>query len=108
MGPTSERNPGPHHTGISGPHPMESPAHIDRNTHITRKWGYFRIGGNTLGTRKSRKVVEMMQKMVFGSRRRPSRARSRVWDGNGRQKDREWRQMGVYWFAADRPNENSG
>ena len=32
MRPTSERNPGPHHTGISGPHPMESPAHIDRNT----------------------------------------------------------------------------
>jgi transcription antitermination factor NusG len=33
MRPTSERNPGPHHTGISGPHPMESPAHFDRNTH---------------------------------------------------------------------------
>jgi hypothetical protein len=33
MRPTSERNPGPHHTGICGPHPMESPAHIDRNTH---------------------------------------------------------------------------
>ena len=33
MRPTSERNPGPHHTGISSPHPMESPAHIDRNTH---------------------------------------------------------------------------
>ena len=32
MRPTSERNPGPHHTGICGPHPMESPAHIDRNT----------------------------------------------------------------------------
>src|SRR5664280_51402 len=33
---TSERNPGPHHTGISSPHPMESPAHIDRNTHQPR------------------------------------------------------------------------
>ena len=32
MRPTSQRNPGPHHNGISGPHPMESPAHIDRNT----------------------------------------------------------------------------
>ncbi|MHB2006959.1 MAG: hypothetical protein ACYCOX_02805, partial [Acidobacteriaceae bacterium] len=34
--PTSQRNSGPHHTGISGPHPMESPAHIDRNTHSRR------------------------------------------------------------------------
>ncbi|MHB1675554.1 MAG: hypothetical protein ACYCSP_15030, partial [Acidobacteriaceae bacterium] len=29
------RNRGPHHTGTSGPHPMESPAHIDRNTQLT-------------------------------------------------------------------------
>jgi hypothetical protein len=34
MRPTSQRNPGPHHTGICGPHPMESPAHIDRNTQL--------------------------------------------------------------------------
>jgi hypothetical protein len=33
MRPTSQPNRGPHHTGISGPHPMESPAHFDRNTH---------------------------------------------------------------------------
>jgi hypothetical protein len=33
MRPTSQRNPGPHHTGISGPLPMESLAHMDRNTH---------------------------------------------------------------------------
>ena len=39
MRPTSERNPGPHHNGISGPHPMESPAHIDRNTHGLRILG---------------------------------------------------------------------
>ena len=32
MRPTSQRNPGPHHTGISGPLPMESLAHMDRNT----------------------------------------------------------------------------
>jgi hypothetical protein len=32
MRPTSQRNPGPRHTGISGSHPMESPAYIDRNT----------------------------------------------------------------------------
>jgi hypothetical protein len=32
MRPTSQRNPGPHHTGISGPHRMESLAHMDRNT----------------------------------------------------------------------------
>ena len=34
MRPTSERNPGPHHTGISGPHAMESPAHMNRNTQL--------------------------------------------------------------------------
>jgi hypothetical protein len=32
MRPTSQPNRGPHHTGICGPHPMESPAHLDRNT----------------------------------------------------------------------------
>jgi hypothetical protein len=32
MRPTSQRNPGPHHTGISGPLPTESLAHMDRNT----------------------------------------------------------------------------
>jgi hypothetical protein len=32
MQPTSQPNRGPHHTGISGPLPMESPAHLDRNT----------------------------------------------------------------------------
>jgi len=37
MRPTSQRNPGPRHTGISGSHPMESPAYIDRNTHQLRK-----------------------------------------------------------------------
>ena len=39
MRPTSERNPGPHHTGIRGPHRMESPAHIDRNTHAAELAG---------------------------------------------------------------------
>jgi ParB family transcriptional regulator, chromosome partitioning protein len=33
MRPTSQPNRGPHHTVICGPHPMESPAHLDRNTH---------------------------------------------------------------------------
>jgi hypothetical protein len=33
MRPKSQPNRGPHHTGMSGPHPMESPAHSDRNTH---------------------------------------------------------------------------
>jgi len=32
MRPTSQPNRGPHHTVICGPHPMESPAHLDRNT----------------------------------------------------------------------------
>ena len=39
MRPTSQRSRGPHHTGISGPLPMESLAHLDRNT---------QIGGNTM------------------------------------------------------------
>jgi len=39
---------------------------------------------------------------VFWSRKRPSRARQGLWDGNGCKKDRERRQMGVYWFAAER------
>jgi hypothetical protein len=34
MRPTSQPNRGPHHTVICGPHPMESPAHLDRNTHL--------------------------------------------------------------------------
>jgi hypothetical protein len=29
---TVKQKSGPHHTGISGPHPVESPAHLDRNT----------------------------------------------------------------------------
>ena len=41
MRPTSQRNPGPHHNGISGPHPMESPAHIDRNTHNPHSINHF-------------------------------------------------------------------
>jgi hypothetical protein len=32
MRPTSQPIRGPHHTGMSGPLPMESPAHLDRNT----------------------------------------------------------------------------
>ena len=43
MRPTSQRNPGPHHNGISGPHPMESPAHIDRNTHKAQKIERLRL-----------------------------------------------------------------
>ena len=31
MLPTSQRNRCPHHSGFRCPHPMESPAHIDRN-----------------------------------------------------------------------------
>src|ERR1035441_2116469 len=34
MLPTSQRNPCPHHSGIRCPLPMESPAHIDRNTQL--------------------------------------------------------------------------
>ena len=37
MRPTSQPIRGPHHTGMSGPLPMESPAHLDRNTHSPRQ-----------------------------------------------------------------------
>ena len=43
----------------------------------------------------------MMQKMVFGSRRRPSRARSRVWDGNDAKKI----ASGAKWgYIGSQPN----
>ena len=53
MRPSSQPNCSPHHTGISGPDPMESPAHLDWNTHLATEFGAAHLEKPCRGARKA-------------------------------------------------------
>jgi hypothetical protein len=65
-------------------------------------------GGELMERRPKEWCFEMGQIMVFGPGGDPAGHTPGLWDGNRCKKDRKQRQMGVYWFAAERQNGNSG
>jgi len=106
MRPTSQRNPGPHHNGISGPHPMESPAHIDRNTqvagrqpphpikHAVRSWRCNHATATRAGQRSDR----------VGSARQTSSISFNLAPRQGTGTDRETSSTGLGTIAAKSPS----
>ena len=64
MRPTSQPNRGLHHTGMSGPLPMESPAHLDRNTQahgvLARSAPYAGPGGPGTAFDRGREQMKVL------------------------------------------------